>query len=471
MKKEIVNLFSLAKSDSLRLCYTKELPVTKHPLVKLMDCLESFESGSRPEGGIVYLEDKDCALSLGGEQIGIDGDVDLSRMPMVPLHFYENTDKGKVLTGDILLCKDGALTGKSCFVTDVFPVKEVMVNEHVYIFRGNGRLNQKILFHLIRSQFVQLQIKDLAYRKKGQPGLNTDHLTKIVLPDLNPNLQDELLKLIESLEYSIDQLKSTECSKYEVINKVFSTKFNLNTEEQLSIESGKKLNVNISNIGINNDNLRISFRWNKMQNIQRNLYKNIDCIDLLGNYIINTNNGWSPESIEGGEGIPVLGQEHFSFEGRLNIDPTKSTIETKKNIESFFIRQGDFFVSRGNTVDLVALASIVESEVMEDIIYPDLYIKVELNEKLINKKYLALVFNSFIGRLYFKYVSKGKNQTMVKISSSELSNFLLPIPQYDIQTEIVDSIEKQINALREIEKKIEDKKKELSQLIENVILN
>ncbi|KJV61312.1 hypothetical protein APHACPA_0316 [Rickettsia amblyommatis str. Ac/Pa] len=42
---------------------------------------------------------------------------------------------------DILMCKDGALTGKVCFVDDkILPQIEVMVNEHVYIFRGKPNI-------------------------------------------------------------------------------------------------------------------------------------------------------------------------------------------------------------------------------------------------------------------------------------------------------------------------------------------
>jgi type I restriction enzyme S subunit len=192
---------------------------------------------------------------------------------------------------------------------------------------------------------------------------------------------------------------------------------------------------------------------------------------LLGNFIIGTKNGWSPLSVDGGEGIPILGQEHFSFDGVLKISPSKFTEITKNNIDDYFIQQGDFFVSRGNTVDLVALASVVEEEISEDIIFPDLYIKIQLNETRIDKKYLALLFNSFFGRLYFKYASKGKNQTMVKISSSELYDFYLPIPDIEIQRTIVEKIQTQINAQSHIDREIEKNRAKINLIIEEAIRN
>lgn len=69
-------------------------------------------------------------------------------------------------------------------------------------------------------------------------------------------------------------------------------------------------------------------------------------------------------------------------------------------------------------------------------IYPDLMIRIKFS-KDVDVHYMAYIFNSFIGRLYFKYSTKGKNQTMVKISPYELSEFLVPLPDIEKQKEIV----------------------------------
>jgi len=174
-------------------------------------------------------------------------------------------------------------------------------------------------------------------------------------------------------------------------------------------------------------------------------------------------------SVEGGEGVPVLGQENFSFDGILKIEPSKATEETRNNIENFFIKNGDFFVSRGNTVDLVALASIVNVDIEEDILFPDLYIRLELDETSINKEYLSYIFNSFFGRLYFKYVAKGKNQTMVKVSSTELLNFRLPIPSIEEQENLVGLIKTQIDEQKVIDRQIEEKLQAINKIIEDAI--
>jgi len=182
------------------------------------------------------------------------------------------------------------------------------------------------------------------------------------------------------------------------------------------------------------------------------------------------NNGWSPESSEVEEGTAILGQEHIQKNGTISLNASKFTTKTKNNIENFYIKQNDFFVSRGNTVELVALASVVTDEVEENILYPDLYIRVDFDDEFVNKQYMAFLFNSFIGRVYFKHVAKGKNQTMVKVSAKELYDFHVPLPSIDVQEEILKEVELKIEAQQNVDKEIEEKQLEISELIEGVII-
>lgn len=467
--KALVKLSALSSNSNLRLCFSKEAPKTSRKLVKLLDCLSLVEAGSRPKGGIVYIEDEEVAISLGGEQIGKDGRIDLTNMPTVPLDYYNSTNKGKVNQNDILICKDGALTGKCCLVNHTFPINEVMVNEHVYIFRSNETYLQNFLFYLFRDEFTQFQIKDLAYRKKGQPGLNTDHLSLIRLPYFDLSEQKEILNVINAIEKEINLLENSKLQPLNIINQVFGDYFKIDINKVYKLEKAKILPASFGKVSLYNPGLRSGVRWNKMQYIQSILYSDIDCIQTLNRFIKSTKNGWSPLSVEGGEGIPVLGQENYSFDGVLRIEPSKFTEETHNNIEEFFIQKGDFFVSRGNTVDLVALASIVNDEIEDNIIFPDLYIRVDFDETHIDKEYLSFVFNSFIGRLYFKYVAKGKNQTMVKVSSVELLNFRLPIPSLSEQVEVVKAIKTKLERQKEIERQVLAKQQEINKLIEDAI--
>ncbi|MEH2203807.1 MAG: restriction endonuclease subunit S [Nostoc sp.] len=332
------------------------------------------------------------------------------------------------------------------------------------------KLNPRLLVYYLNSKTIQ------KYFRATETGKTQKNLSKTYLRELPVFLpteivkQNELLEQIQPIENEIDQLKKSKLQPVNIINKVFGDYFKIDLDEVYKLEKAKILPVSFSSIALYNLALRSGLRWNKMQYIQSILYSDINCIQTLGRFIKSTKNGWSPLSVEGGEGIPVLGQENYSFDGVLRIEPSKFTEETRNNIKDFFIQKGDFFISRGNTVDLVALASIVNDEIEENIIFPDLYIRVELDETYIDKQYLSYIFNSFIGRLYFKYVAKGKNQTMVKVSSTEILNFRLPIPELEEQTEIVEAIKIQLDSQKEIDRQIEEKQQTINKIIESVIL-
>jgi len=350
-----------------------------------------------------------------------------------------------------------------------FDLSEYVFSNGFYIFKPKNGNNKKFLLHLLRTKRIKYLIDNVIYRGIGISAYREDDLLKLKIPKISIERQNEIAEKVTPIEQEIKTLKESKKDILDIINEVFGEEFNIELEKIEEIDQKKTFSISLSDTYKRNSNLRNSLRWNKIQEIQKELYSNISCINKLGNYIIETKNGWSPSSQEGGEGTLILGQEHFNYSGKLKISPSKATEETKSNISDFYIKNGDFFVSRGNTVDLVALASIVQEKIKENIIFPDLYIKITFKEKYINKEYIALLFNSFLGRYYFKYVSKGKNQTMVKISSKELNDFYLPVPTKEKQTEIVEKIKSRIDAQKNIDKQIEEKQNQISELIDNEI--
>jgi type I restriction enzyme S subunit len=416
-----------------------------------------------------YEEDGVPLLRIG--DINKDGTIQFEDMNCLPIEFAEKFQRFLVRENDIAIAMTGATIGKSGLCKNIS--NKLLLNQRVGLLRvkDNAREhNLKFLYYLLKHDLFYKQVF-INSMGKSQPNISPFDILKLKIPLVPKVLQERIIYKIFPFEAEITNLKNSKQKPLDIINRVFSEEFNILISEISSIDKIAKINVNLNSISLRNNNLRDSFRWNKIQLIQNYFYKDIDCIQLLGNFIFETKNGWSPPSIEGGDGIPILGQEHFSFDGVLKISPTKFTEEIKNNIEDYYIQKGDFFVSRGNTIDLVALASVVEEEISEDIVFPDLYIKIKFDEILIDKRYLALLFNSFFGRLYFKYVSKGKNQTMVKISSSELYNFYLPIPKIEIQRKIVERIKIQIDAQSIIDKKIEKKIAKINSIIEESIKN
>ena len=95
-------------------------------------------------------------------------------------------------------------------------------------------------------------------------------------------------------------------------------------------------------------------------------------------------------------------------------------------------------------------------------------IRIDFDDR-VNKEYMAYVFNSIIGRLYFKYVTKGKNQTMVKVSPQELSDFFVPLPDYTEQQRIVDKIKSEIAKQENKKNQITELRNQIDSIIEEAI--
>ena len=95
-------------------------------------------------------------------------------------------------------------------------------------------------------------------------------------------------------------------------------------------------------------------------------------------------------------------------------------------------------------------------------------IRIDFDDR-VHKEYMAYVFNSIIGRLYFKCVTKGKNQTMVKVSPQELNDFYVPLPDYNEQQRIVENIQSEIAKQNEIKTQIAELRDQIDSIIEEAI--
>ena len=157
--------------------------------------IEIVESGSRPKGGA----ENHGIPSLGAEKIECFGIYDFSNEKYISEEFYQNLKHGKVLSGDVLLYKDGAYTGKVSMSLDGFPHKKCAVNEHVFIIRTRNNFAQFFLYFLLSKNENKQQIIAMASSKAAQPGLNSQEL-------LNINILLPENRIINEFEKSISPL-------------------------------------------------------------------------------------------------------------------------------------------------------------------------------------------------------------------------------------------------------------------------
>ena len=166
--------------------------------------ITSFCSGSRPKGGVGTISEG--VLSLGGEHIGRDGHISLSTPKYVSLDYYTNNSKGHIEDSDILLCKDGALTGKVAILRDELNGQEAMVNEHVFILRSTKTI-QPFLFYYLYSPSGQVHIKQ-RISGAAQGGLNGANLKTIPVPVPPLSEQQHIVEELDLLSSIIEKKKA-----------------------------------------------------------------------------------------------------------------------------------------------------------------------------------------------------------------------------------------------------------------------
>lgn len=159
----------------------------------------------------------------------------------------------------------------------------------------------------------------------------------------------------------------------------------------------------------------------------------------IGNLVTTTRNGRSiSTSNEGATGF-VLG---LSAVREVNLNPTaKKPIVLPPNIlEKYQVRDGDVFVSRSNTQELVGLASVA-TENVDDCIYPDLLIKLSPNTEIILPRFLAYALRIPSARAQIRVRASGTSQSMVKISGARLKDVEIPVPPLEAQVRLIERLD------------------------------
>ncbi len=463
-----INLNELSKNETIRLCLPFVLPKIGYKYDKLNNYLSLCESGNRPKGGI-KAEDIGEALSLGGEQINVDGRVDLSKIPYVSFEFYDSANKGKVKDSDILICKDGALTGKTCIVDfSIFPSKKVMVNEHIYIIRGNNKINQRFLFYYTRSTIFQSQVKDLAYRKKAQPGLNYDHLKKIKIPAIPKNKQDDIVSQLKPIEIKIKRLESRTKEYQIIINRIFAREFNFNLERFEELKKLKIFDLDISAFG-NNKDLRNSVKFHRqagqfvLDELKSKTSKKIK--DFISEPIV-LGKGISPAQYDDdGEyyylSMATIKNWKFGKENARSVTAKYSGDNQNKTVQT-----NDILLARSGE-GTIGKVAIIDNEELNGI-FADFTMRIRL------KGYNSLFAYYYFRTEYFQYlveINKKGLGNNTNIFPSQIQEFpLLDISPED-QQRIVAEIKTELDEQEKIKADMDEERNKIDEIIENAIKN
>lgn len=190
-----------------------------------------------------------------------------------------------------------------------------------------------------------------------------------------------------------------------------------------------------------------------------------DNLRPLQEAVLETRNGWSPRC-DGGT-LPVLKISCLK-NGNLDYSERKYTSEIRTDIARFFVREGDFFYSRGNgNPQLVALAAIA-GPVSEKIIFSDLLTRVIFDTNKILPEFAVLLFNSSYGRSYFSNVHEGA-VSMVKVSQEYMGEFLVPfVGDIASQEQVIETARSHYAAMEAIDRLQNDAKDQIQRILAEV---
>ncbi len=155
--------------------------------------------------------------------------------------------------------------------------------------------------------------------------------------------------------------------------------------------------------------------------------------------------GYSPSPSSQDTGHYVLILSSLSKDGYIpgHLKP----VEVDERVRATVVEPGDLLVSRSNTTELVGLAGVFDEQ-RSDVSFPDLMMRVRVDESIILTKYLELVMLSPQGRRHMRRVAAGTSGSMKKINRKGLGALEIPLPSIDGQHQLLGQVANFDRAIR-----------------------
>ncbi len=197
--------------------------------IKLSEFI-ALESGSRPKGGVRGI--LEGIPSLGGEHLNDKGGFNFAKIKYVPEEYFESLNKGIIYPYDIIVVKDGATTGKTSFVDDIFPHQYAAVNEHLFIVRVDPEVAfpKFVFYYLFSSKGQQQILSDFRGATVGGISRNFPLNVDVPVPPLSEQEQivsdlERHLSVADAAEATLDsELKRAERLRQSILKHAFSGK-------------------------------------------------------------------------------------------------------------------------------------------------------------------------------------------------------------------------------------------------------
>ena len=138
--------------------------------------------------------------------------------------------------------------------------------------------------------------------------------------------------------------------------------------------------------------------------------------------------------------------------GEYNQSESKTCTDSAKIKKSYFICEGDFIMSRANTIELVGAVVIVK-KVSKNVMLSDKTLRISMKE--IFKEFALYYLRSFIGRKEIMARSTGNQDSMRNIGQDRIKSICIPICCMEEIKELCNLLNKKTNIINEQIKNID----------------
>jgi type I restriction enzyme, S subunit len=182
--------------------------------------------------------------------------------------------------------------------------------------------------------------------------------------------------------------------------------------------------------------------------------KDISYCGRLGELLVDKpRNGWSARCDNADSGTPVLSLSSVTgFQYRSNA--YKRTSETTAEGAHYWLKPGDLLITRSNTPELVGHAAIYNGS-PSPCIYPDLMMRLEIDQQMADKRFVHQVLMSSKVRDYIQQSAKGTSPTMKKISQEIVMSIPFPtgisLAEQRYIVAYLDNLQAKVDALKTLQ--------------------
>jgi type I restriction enzyme, S subunit len=326
--------------------------------------------------------------------------------------------------GDILFARTGATTGKTHLVESD---ADAVFASYLIRVRPRSGVSADYLYSFFQSDSYWSQIMD---EKEGsaQPNVNGRKLMTILIPPADAALQGQIVEFLKAVrkrqdgvEADLPPLPQPLDEQRRIVKQIESIQSKVQSIQKLTNKADEEIR-----------SLLVAYVNGRLSRIPNDR--------TVGELLIGKpRNGWSAPCDNADGGIAVLSLGAVSgFEYRAS--HYKLTSEPTTTDAPYWLRKGDLLMTRSNTPELVGHAAIYSGHPFP-CVYPDLMMRLEVDERLADKRFLHRWLMSAPVREFIRHAAKGTSPTMKKISQGVIMQ--IPFPRLPLveQQRIADEIE------------------------------